>query len=114
MSDKISVFTLVNYLKNKLSSDANLQNVLVNGEISNFHHHGSSGHLYFTLKDERAAIACVMFASKAKTLKFLPKNGDKVIVSASVSIFEVSGQGPVCGAFEKLRADVPERDHVSG
>ncbi|MBR3227207.1 MAG: exodeoxyribonuclease VII large subunit, partial [Erysipelotrichaceae bacterium] len=91
MSDKISVFTLVSYLKNKLNSDANLLSVLVNGEISNFHHHGSSGHLYFTLKDERAAIACVMFSSKARNLRFEPKNGDKVLVSASVSIFEVSG-----------------------
>lgn len=89
--NNISVSTLVRYLKNKLDSDNNLQGVLVSGELSNFHNH-SSGHLYFTLKDEKSAIACVMFASKAQYLKFNPKNGDKVIVSASVSIFENSGQ----------------------
>lgn len=89
--NKISVSTLVLYLKNKLDSDANLNNVKVSGELSNFHHH-SSGHLYFTLKDDKAQISCVMFKSKVFLLKFNPKNGDKVIISGNVSLFEVSGQ----------------------
>lgn len=89
--NKISVSTLVFYLKNKLDSDANLSSVKVSGELSNFHHH-SSGHLYFTLKDDKAQISCVMFKSKALSLKFNPKNGDKVLISGSVSLFEVSGQ----------------------
>lgn len=88
---QISVSALVLYLKNKLDSDANLNNVKVIGELSNFHHH-SSGHLYFTLKDDKAQISCVMFKSKALSLKFNPKNGDKVVISGSVSLFETSGQ----------------------
>lgn len=91
MSEKINVSTLVRYLKNKLDSDIKLQGVLVSGEISNFHRH-NSGHLYFTLKDEKSSISCVMFSSKASYLKFEPKNGDKVIVNANTSIFETSGQ----------------------
>lgn len=88
---QISVTALVRYLKNKLDSDNNLQRVLVSGEISNFHRHGS-GHLYFTLKDETSAINCVMFKSSAASLKFEPKTGDKVILQANTSIFETTGQ----------------------
>jgi len=88
---EISVSTLVRYLKNKLESDNNLQRFLVCGEITNFHHH-FSGHLYFSLKDETSQISCVMFKSAATTLKFEPKNGDKVIACANTSIFETSGQ----------------------
>ena len=87
----ISVSTLVSYLKNKLDSDNRLHNVNVKGELSNFHKH-YSGHLYFTLKDEKSAINCVMFHSKASSINFEPKNGDNVEVSANVSIFETSGQ----------------------
>lgn len=87
----ISVSTLVKYLKNKLDSDDKLQNIQVTGELSNFHKH-SSGHLYFTLKDEHSAISCVMFSSRANTIKFDPKNGDKVDISANTSLFEVTGQ----------------------
>lgn len=87
----ISVSTLVKYLKNKLDSDNSLQNIEVTGELSNFHKH-SSGHLYFSLKDDKSQISCVMFASKASSIKFEPKNGDEVIVKANTSLFEVSGQ----------------------
>lgn len=88
---QISVSALLRYLKNRLDSDDNLQKIYVQGEISNFHRH-FSGHLYFTLKDEKAAISCVMFKSSAVSLRFDPKNGDKVIVYANTSIFEASGQ----------------------
>ena len=88
---QISVSALLRYLKNRLDSDDNLQKIYVQGEISNFHRH-FSGHLYFTLKDEKAAISCVMFKSSAVSLRFEPKNGDKVIVYANTSIFEASGQ----------------------
>ena len=88
---QITVSTLVSYLKNKLDTDNNLQRVLVSGEISNYHRH-YSGHLYFTLKDENAAINCVMFKSSAASLSFEPKTGDKVIVTANTSIFESTGQ----------------------
>ena len=86
----ISVTTLVRYLKNKLDSDEALRSVQVSGELSNFRK-TSSGHLYFTLKDENSAINCVMFKSKAYSLSFVPENGNKVICSGSISMFEASG-----------------------
>ena len=86
----ISVTTLVRYLKNKLDSDEALRNVQVSGELSNFRK-TSSGHLYFTIKDENSAISCVMFKSKAYSLSFVPENGNKVICSGSISMFEASG-----------------------
>lgn len=86
----ISVTTLVRYLKNKLDSDEALRSVQVSGELSNFRK-TSSGHLYFTLKDENSAISCVMFKSKAYSLSFAPENGNKVICSGSISMFETSG-----------------------
>ena len=89
--NKISVSTLVFYLKNKLDNDQNLSSVYVSGELSNFKY-ASSGHLYFTLKDNKASISCVMFRSSASKLNFIPKNGDKVLVSGYVSLFETSGQ----------------------
>ncbi len=87
---ELSVSTLLRYLKNKLDTDEKLQKISVSGEISNFHRH-FSGHLYFTLKDEYAAISCVMFKSAASSLSFEPKNGDKVMVYANTSIFENTG-----------------------
>lgn len=89
--NSISVTTLVRYLKNKLDSDGALSSVLVSGELSNFRK-APSGHIYFTLKDENCSISCVMFKSKATFLKFDPKNGDKVLLQGSVSLFESSGQ----------------------
>lgn len=86
----ISVTTLVRYLKNKLDSDEALRSVQVSGELSNFRK-TSCGHLYFTLKDENSAISCVMFKSKAYSLSFVPENGNKVICSGSISMFETSG-----------------------
>lgn len=86
----VSVTTLVRYLKNKLDSDEALRSVQVSGELSNFRK-TSSGHLYFTLKDENSAISCVMFKSKAYSLSFVPENGNKVICSGSISMFEASG-----------------------
>lgn len=86
----ISVTTLVRYLKNKLDSDEALRSVQVSGELSNFRK-TTSGHLYFTLKDENSAISCVMFKSKAYSLSFVPENGNKVICSGSISMFEASG-----------------------
>ena len=86
----ISVTTLVRYLKNKLDSDEALRSVQVSGELSNFRK-TSSGHLYFTLKDENSAISCVMFKSKAYSLSFVPENGNKVICCGSISMFETSG-----------------------
>lgn len=88
---QLTVTSLVRYLKNKLDTDNNLQRIFVSGEISNYHRH-YSGHLYFTLKDENSAIDCVMFKSYTSSLTFEPKTGDKVILCANTSIFEISGK----------------------
>lgn len=85
-----SVAGLLKYIKGTLDSDANLQSILVKGEISNFTNH-RSGHWYFSIKDSKAKISCVMFASYASRCKLTLKEGMKVIVSASVSVYEVSG-----------------------
>lgn len=86
---KVSV--LVRYLKSKLDNDGYLQRVLVSGEVSNFVNH-RSGHWYFTIKDESSRMSCVMFASSASRSKYVPKDGDKVIIQANTSVFEASGQ----------------------
>lgn len=88
---QLSVSSLLRYLKNRLDSDENLQKIYVAGEISNYHRH-FSGHLYFTLKDEKASVSCVMFKSAASFLGFEPKTGDKVIVYANTSVYEPGGQ----------------------
>lgn len=85
-----SVAGLVKYIKGNLDTDANLQSILVKGEVSNFTNH-RSGHWYFSLKDQKAKISCVMFSSYASRCKFLLKEGMKVIISASVSIYEATG-----------------------
>ena len=88
---ELTVSSLLRYLKTRLDNDSNIQKIYVVGEISNYHRH-FSGHLYFTLKDEKAAVNCVMFKSAAASLSFEPKTGDKVVVYANTSIFEASGQ----------------------
>lgn len=90
MQDIISVSQLTRYIKKLFSYDSILSNVSVIGEISNFKLH-SSGHMYFTLKDEYSVIRCVMFRSQNQMLKFKPKDGLKVIVRGYVSIYEQGG-----------------------
>lgn len=85
-----SVRSLVKYIKGSLDHDIHLQSILVKGEVSNFTNH-RSGHWYFSLKDNKAKISCVMFSSYACRCKMLLKEGMKVIVSASVSMYEASG-----------------------
>ncbi len=70
--------------------DEYLNNVLIKGEISNYKHH-YTGHLYFTLKDESSLIKCIMFKSYAEKLKFEPKDGMKVVIFGTVSVFERDG-----------------------
>ncbi|WHX99243.1 exodeoxyribonuclease VII large subunit [Neobacillus sp. DY30] len=87
----LSVLALTKYIKRKFDVDPHLQDVHVRGEISNFKQH-SSGHMYFTLKDEKARILAVMFSSQSRVMKFLPENGMKVVVKGDVSVYEPSGQ----------------------
>lgn len=86
----LTVSALNRYLKAKIDTDEQLQKILIKGEVSNFKHH-SSGHLYFTLKDEQSRINAVMFASKARKLPFQLENGMKVLIQASVSVYDVAG-----------------------
>ena len=86
----ISVAELNKYIKDKVADDEYLNNVFVKGEISNFKHH-YTGHMYFTLKDESSLIKCVMFKTATATLNFVPKDGMKVMVLGTVSVFERDG-----------------------
>ena len=79
------------YIKKILDNDFILSNIVVKGEISNFKNH-SSGHLYFSLKDESATIKCVMFKGQTLGLKFKPEDGMKVLISGYISAYERDGQ----------------------
>ncbi|MGE5614164.1 MAG: exodeoxyribonuclease VII large subunit [Bacillota bacterium] len=78
-------------IKDILSKDAILSGLWVKGEISNFKNH-YSGHFYFTLKDEKSVLRCVMFRSNASALAFVPEDGMKVLIRGYVSVFERDGQ----------------------
>lgn len=86
----ISVYELTRTIKSKLENDSGLQRLWVRGEISNFTHH-SSGHMYFTMKDSRAQIRCVMFRSDNRTLRFRPENGMQVIAAGDIGVYEPAG-----------------------
>ena len=91
MSSVLTVSQINTYLKAVLDGDDNLQHIFVCGEISNFTNHYRTGHFYFTLKDEKAAIKAVMFRTAAQRLRFLPENGMRVIIRGSISLFERDG-----------------------
>ena len=114
--EPISVTDLNKYIKDKIAGDEALANVLVKGEISNFKNH-YTGHMYFTLKDENSLIKCIMFKTYAGNLKFMPKDGMKVMVLGTVSVFErdgvyqiyckamqEDGMGSLYTAYEELKA----------
>ena len=86
----ITVTELNQYIKEKIGNDEYLNNVFIKGEISNFKHH-YTGHMYFTLKDEKSLIKCIMFKSYTTNLKFIPKDGIKVRILGTVSVFERDG-----------------------
>lgn len=87
----ITVSELNAYIKGRISEDEALQSVLVKGEISNFKNHYATGHLYFTLKDEKSLIKCIMFKGYAERLDFNPRDGMSVMVFGSVSVYERDG-----------------------
>ena len=89
--DILSVSQVNRYIKNLLECDMNLENIWIQGEISNFKNH-YSGHMYFTLKDKDTLIRCVMFKGYNQKLNFKPENGMKVIIRANVAVFERDGQ----------------------
>ena len=87
----LSVSQINFYIKKFFSSDDILRDVFVVGEVSNLVSYNKSGHIYFSLKDEKSSIKAVIFSNTAKNLKFFPKNGLKIIVRGCISIYEVSG-----------------------
>jgi exodeoxyribonuclease VII large subunit len=88
----VSVKQLNLYAKSLIEGDLRLNDIYVKGEISNFKNHYASGHLYFTLKDNDAAIRCVMFKGYTNQIKFKVEDGLKVIIRGRVSIYEKDGQ----------------------
>ena len=117
----VSVSDLNQYIKNKIANDEYLNNILVKGEISNYKHH-YTGHLYFTLKDENSLIKCIMFKSYAQKLNFEPKDGMKVYILGSVSVFErdgvyqvyakvmeEDGVGDLYTRYQELKKDLEEK-----
>ena len=113
----ISVSELNKYVKEKFENDEFFANVLVEGEISNFKNH-YTGHMYFTLKDEKSLIKSIMFKTYTTHLDFVPQDGMKVMVLGSVSVFERDGTyqlyakamkqlgktGDLRAAYEELKA----------
>ena len=79
------------YIKNMFAQDFMLHSICIKGEVSNCKYH-SSGHIYFTIKEEKAAIAAVMFAGSRRGLSFHMQAGDKVIVTGSIEVYERDGR----------------------
>ncbi|MCR5113652.1 MAG: exodeoxyribonuclease VII large subunit [Acholeplasmatales bacterium] len=117
----LTVTALTKYIKYKFDHDRNLEEVLLEGEISNFKHN-SRGHFYFTLKDENAQISATMFVSYASKVKFEPEDGMKVFVKGKVTVYEPSGSyqinvtelksdgvGDLYLAYEKLKKELEEK-----
>lgn len=116
MENKILSITQINeYIRSSMDNDPILGNVTVRGEISNYKLY-PSGHHYFTLKDENAALKCVMFKGNAFRLRFRPENGMKIIATGKISVFPrdgayqlyctaltVDGIGDLHIAFEQLK-----------
>ena len=92
MSNILSVSQVNTYIRSLIDGNRNLSNILISGEISNFTDHYRTGHLYFSLKDSKSVLKAVMFNDSARRLKFMPKDGMKVIVSGKITVYEPSGQ----------------------
>ena len=116
-----SVSQINAYIKGVLQDDYMLGHLQIQGEVSNLKYH-TSGHIYFTLKDAGGQIACVMFASARGGLSFRMQDGDKVVVSGSIGVYEAAGRyqlyareilkdgtGRLYLAFEQLKRELNER-----
>lgn len=91
--DNLAVYTVTqvnNYIKTLFESAKPLSSLMIKGEIANFKRH-SSGHLYFTLKDEFSQISAIMFAPSAARLKFKPCDGMRIIAEGGISVYVKSG-----------------------
>ena len=108
------------YIKSMFTQDVVLRSIYMKGEVSNCKYH-TSGHIYFSLKDESGTISCVMFASARKGLAFGMKNGQQVLVLGNISVYErdgtyqlyasrilLDGAGLLYEKFEALKAELEE------
>ncbi len=108
------------YIKNMFVQDYMLQSIFVKGEISNCKYH-SSGHIYFTLKDEKGIIACVMFAGSRAGLSFRLEEGQQVVVGGTIDVYErdgkyqlyakqitLDGAGLLYEKFDRLKRELEE------
>ena len=86
-----SVAQVNNYIKNMFTMDYMLQSLFVKGEVSNCKYH-SSGHIYFTLKDSKGTMNCVMFAGNRSGLAFRLVEGQQVVVGGSIDVYERDGK----------------------
>ncbi len=115
-----SVGQINSYIKNMFAQDYLLHSVRVKGEVSNVKYH-SSGHIYFTMKDNTGTLSCVMFAGKRKGLSFTLKEGQQIITMGSIDVYErdgkyqmyadkieLDGEGQLYERFERLKKELEE------
>ncbi len=120
MSNVYSVTQVNNYIKNMFTQDFLLQGLSIQGEVSNCKYH-SSGHIYFTLKDSGGTLACIMFAGYRKGLDFVLTEGQQVIVTGGVDVYErdgryqlyareirLAGLGRLYERYEALKAELQD------
>lgn len=119
MKNVYSVGKVNSYIKNMFSQDSMLRSIYVKGEVSNLKYH-SSGHIYFTLKDNTGTLSCIMFKGyRYNGLKFTLENGQQIVVGGSIEVYEhdgkyqlyakeieLSGEGDLYAKFEKLKKDL--------
>ena len=122
MARSLYTVTQVNtYIKNMFTQDYMLQSLFIKGEVSNCKYH-SSGHIYFTLKDSKGTINCVMFSGNRSGLKFQMAEGQQVIVFGTVDVYErdgkyqvyakqiaLDGAGALYEKYEKLKRELEEQ-----
>ena len=126
MQNVYTVAQVNSYIRNMFTQDFMLQKVRIRGEVSNCKYH-TSGHIYFTLKDEKSAIACVMFSADRKGLPFRMAEGQQIIVSGSVDVYERDGKyqlyarqieldgiGVLYEKYERLKVELAERGMFAG
>lgn len=116
MNDKyLTVTAVTKYIKYKIDTDDNLKYIFIKGEISNCKYH-STGHIYFSIKDENSILNAIMFSTNAKKLTFTPNDGMKVLITGRISVYEAAGRyqiyveemiedgvGNLYAEFEKLK-----------
>ena len=122
MQNVYTVAQVNSYINNMFRQDFMLQSIYVKGEVSNCKYH-SSGHIYFTIKDAKGTIACVMFAGNRAGLRFKLMEGQQIIVLGSIEVYErdgkyqmyakeivLDGAGALYEQYERLKQELEERD----